>query len=108
MKKLLLTAAIAATMTLTACSSAPAKGSYEAMIADAKAAHAQAAKAGNTWKQKKMKKPYVDHYIAKAEEAKKKGDEKGAMKWAKEALKSAEAELHQTNHYADLKPGWYK
>lgn len=111
MKKLLVSAAVVATLSLGACSSTgqtKSLSSYDDIIAEAASIHAQAAKNNYVWKQKKMKKPYVDHYIALAEEAKKKGDDATAMKYAKEALKTANAELDQEVKYSDLKPGWYK
>ena len=108
MKKLLIAATIATTVTLGACSSNPttASASYSDMIAQAKAAHAVAKKRGDVWKQKKMKKAYVDYYIAKAEAAKKKGDKAAAMKNAKLALKTAKAEVKQTEDYANITPLW--
>lgn len=113
MKKLLVGIAVAATMTLTACGSAPTKtsaaaDSYEGKIAQAKKLHAESASHGNVWKQKKMKKAYVDHYVAKSAEAKAKGDDKAAMKWADEALKTAKAQLQQYNDNNGLEPLWRK
>uniref|UniRef100_Q31F64 Lipoprotein n=1 Tax=Hydrogenovibrio crunogenus (strain DSM 25203 / XCL-2) TaxID=317025 RepID=Q31F64_HYDCU len=110
MKKLLVSAAVIATLSLGACSSNQSKSasSYDSVISEATSTHAIAKKNGYVWKQKKMKKAYVDHYIAKAEEAKKKGDDKAAMKYANEALKTANAEVHQMKEYADLKPAWIK
>lgn len=107
MKKLILAAAIASTMTIGACSATPEKGSYAATVGEAKAAQAEAtAINGNVWKQKKMKKPYVDHYLAKAEEAMKAGDEATAMKNAQLALKTAKAEVAQSKNKAT--PAWLK
>ncbi len=111
MKKLLTGAAVAATLTLGACSSMGIKSeptTYAEITAAAKATHAEAKKMKNVWKQKKMKKAYVDFYLAKAEAAKKKGDEKAAMKYAKLALKVARAEVDQINRYAGEKPMWEK
>lgn len=109
MKKLLISAALVATVSLTACVGNEAKpGSYADIVAQAKAAHADAAKSGYTWKQKKMKKGYVDHYLAQAEEAMKKGDEEAALKAAKNALKTAKAEVAQRDEANGLKAGWEK
>jgi len=112
MKKLFVGLAVAATMTLSACSSSPAKSGasmgYEATIAEAKALHAESAANGNVWKQKKMKKAYVDHYVAEAEAAKKAGDDAKAMSYADKALKSAKAELSQYKENENLKPLWIK
>lgn len=112
MKKILVGAAIIASLSLGACSSTPSKSStpvtYEEIIAEAKAQAAIAKKSGNVWKQKKMKKPYVETYIAKAEAAKKKGDDKAAMKWAQEALKLANAAVEQSKDSEGIKPAWIK
>ncbi len=111
MKKLLVTAAVAATLTLGACSSTGSKAqptTYAEITEAAKAAHAEAQKHKNVWKQKKMKKAYVEHYLAKAEEAKKQGKDAEAMKYARLALKVARAEVDQINRYADEKPMWEK
>lgn len=111
MKKLLITAAVTATLTLGACSSMGSKSqptTYAEITAAAKAAHAEAKKLKNVWKQKKMEKAYVDHYLAKAEAAKEKGDDAAAMKYAKLALKVANAEVDQIHRYADEKPMWEK
>lgn len=110
MKKLLVSAAVVASLSLGACSTNQTKelSSVDDIIAEAASVHAEAKKKGNVWKQKKMKKGYVDHYIAKAKDAQKKGDDKAAMKWANEALKSANAELDQSVKYADLQPAWIK
>lgn len=110
MKKLFVSAAIVASLSLSACSSTQTKSlsSYDDIIAEAVAVNAEAKKKGFVWKQKAMKLPYVEHYIAKAEEAKKKGDDASAMKYAKEALKTANAEMNQMVKYSDLQPAWYK
>ncbi|BBP43037.1 hypothetical protein [Thiosulfativibrio zosterae] len=109
MKKLLVISAVAASLTLGACASTPtAKSEYDATVEKATMAHAEAKKMGNVWKQKKMKMSYAEDYLAKAAEAKAKGDEAAALKFAKEALKTAEAEVEQSMKYADVKPGWYK
>ena len=109
MKKLLITAALVATVSLSACAGNEAKpDSYADIVAAATAAHADAAKSGYAWKQKKMKLSYVEDYLAKAEEAKAKGDEAGAMKNAKEALKTANAEVAQRDSAKGLKGAWEK
>lgn len=109
MKKLLISTAMAATLAMTGCASnASAPSSYAEYVDAAKAAHATAAANKNVWQQKKMKLPYVEHYLAKAEEAKKKGDEAAAMKFAKEAYKSANAEVAQVESWKTLKPAWQK
>jgi|ACQI01.1.fsa_nt_gi flagellar basal body L-ring protein FlgH len=100
----------AASLSMTACASNAPKEptSYADYIEAAQSLHAEAKKNKNVWKQKKMKKPYVEHYIAKAEEAKKKGDEAKALKYAKEAHKSAEAQMRQVNSWKTLTPPWEK
>ncbi len=109
MKKFLMTAALVATVSLTACTGNETKtNAYADIVAAATANHAEAAKSGYTWKQKKMKKGYVDHYLAKAEAAKAKGDEAGAMKNAQAALKTAKAEVAQRDAANGLKAGWEK
>ena len=108
MKKLLIAATIATTVTLGACSNNPmsASNSYSDIVAQAKAVHKVAAERGDVWKQKKMKLPYVEYYLAKAEAAHKKGDQATAMKNAKLALKVAKAEVKQTEDYANITPLW--
>jgi len=111
MKKLLIAATIATTFTLGACTNNPtttSSATYSDIVAQAKAAHQEAAAQGNVWKQKKMKKPYAEHYLAKAEAAKKAGNEAEAMKYAKLALKTAKAEAKQTSDYANIVPLWAK
>lgn len=109
MKKLLMTAALVATVSLAGCAGNGAKAdSYADIVAAATATHADAAKSGYTWKQKKMKMGYVDTYLAKAEEAKAKGDDEGALKAAKQALKTANAEVAQRDAADGLKGGWEK
>ena len=111
MKKLLMTLSSVAIMSvsLNACATNMAGPSnYADIVKAAQAAHAEAKAGKNVWKQKKMKKAYVDHYLAKAEEALKKGDDAGALKFAKLALKVANAEVDQLKRYADEKPMWEK
>ncbi len=109
MKKLLITAALVATVSLAACTSNEAKaGSYASVVSAAKAAHADAASSGFTWQQRDMKLSYVDHYLALAEEAKAKGDDAAAMDFAQQALKTANAEVAQRDAGKTLKAGWEK
>lgn len=111
MKKLFVGAAIFAALTMTACSSNPMKSgsmSYDETVAEAKAQHAKAKEYGNVWQQKKMKMSYVEHYLAEAEKAKQAGNQDKAMKMAKEALKTANAEVAQSEDNQGLKPAWIK
>lgn len=109
MKKLLMTAALVATVSLAGCAGNGAKtDSYEEIVSAAKAAHAEAANSGYVWQQKKMKMSYVDTYLAEAEEAKAKGDDEAALKAAKAALKTAKAEVAQRDSADGLKAGWEK
>jgi len=85
-----------------------ASSSYDSTIQAAISTHANAKKLDNVWKSKKMKKSYVDTYLAEAAAAKKKGDMAAANKYAQKALKIAKAEVYQSKTYADLKPAWYK
>ncbi|WP_319379953.1 hypothetical protein [Thiomicrorhabdus sp.] len=105
MKKSLIGATLIASAVFAGTASANAM-SYEETVAQAKAVHADAAKDGYIWKQKKMKMPYVKDYLAQAEAAHKKGDAKAAMHFAKEALKSAKAEVAQRDEHANIKAGW--
>jgi len=109
MKKLLISAAILTSVTLVGCNANQAKPTtYAEIVSQAKIVHADAAKSGYVWKQKKMKKSYVEHYLALAEEATAKGDTAGALKAAKAALKTANAEVSQRDDAKDLKAGWVK
>ncbi len=109
MKKILIGTAMAAVVGMTGCAStASTPTTYADYVDAATATHAKAAAHKNVWKQKKMKLPYVEHYLAKADEAKKKGDEAAAMKFAKEAYKSANAEMMQVDSWNGLKPAWEK
>ncbi|MBN2864579.1 MAG: hypothetical protein JXK16_01085 [Thiotrichales bacterium] len=110
MKKLLIGAAVAVALNLTACSSMATQSpnSYEAIVADTAAAQAKSVEMKNVWQQKAMKLSYVDHYLALAEEAKKAGDEHGAIKWAKEAQKTAHAQVAQIEAHKGYKAGWEK
>jgi len=110
MKKLFIGTAIVAALSMSACTAneTTAPTSYADYVSGAQAAHAKAVAVGNVWKQKKMKKGYVEHYLAKAEAAKKKGDEAAAMKYAKKAYKSANAQVAQTAAWEGQKAGWEK
>ncbi|WEJ63282.1 hypothetical protein [Thiomicrorhabdus lithotrophica] len=109
MKKLIIGTAIVAALSMGGCTSNEAKPtSYADYVASATAAHAKAKAVNNVWKQKKMKKSYVETYLAKADEAKKKGDEAAALKYAKEAYKSANAEVAQMEAWKGQKAGWEK
>lgn len=108
MKKLIISAAIAATMTLSACANMQTSTAYDSTVKAATSTHAQATQLGNVWKSKKMKKAYVDAYLAKAAAAKKAGDMATANKYADKALKLAKAEVLQSKTYANMKPAWYK
>jgi predicted small secreted protein len=107
MKKLLMTALIAASLTAAGCNTTQTAGSsYQDVLAQADKLHAEAKAGGFVWKQKKMKLGYVEHYKAEAEAAAKKGDMEAALKAAKNALKSAEGEVRQMN--AKVTPPWEK
>jgi len=107
MKKLLVTAALAASMSLMGCESTQtSSNSYTDVLAQADKLHAEAKAGGYVWKQKKMKVSYVEHYKAEAEAAAKKGDLAKAMEAAQNALKSAEGEVRQMN--AEVTPPWQK
>lgn len=109
MKKLLISAAILATATLTGCAGNQSKPTtYAEIVEQAKTVHADAAKSGYVWQQKKMKKPYVDHYLAVAADAKAKGDNEAALKAANAALNTANAEVAQRDDAEGLKAGWEK
>ncbi len=110
MKKLLISATIFVSATLVGCNqtnqSKPT--SYADIVSQAKSLHANAAETGYVWKQKKMKTSYVEHYLAQADEAKKKGDDAAALKAAQEALKIATAEVAQREEAKNLKASWEK
>ena len=110
MKKLLTAMAVAGSLTLGACANMQSNdlSTYNGVMAEAAAQHAVAKEHKNVWKQKKMKKPYVEHYMAKAEAAKKKGNDAAAMEWAQKALKSARAEVRQSQQHASTDPAWLK
>lgn len=107
MKKLLIGAMLTASMALVGCEHTATSGtSYTDVLAKAEKLHNEAKAKGYVWKQKKMKKGYVEHYKAEAEAAAKKGDMDKAMAAANNALKSAEGELRQAN--AEVTPPWQK
>jgi len=107
MKKLIIGTALVTALGMGGCTANETSStSYAGIVDSAKAAHAKAGT--NVWKQKKMKKAYFDTYLAKAEAAKAKGDEAGAMKYAKEAYKTANAEVAQAEAWKNLKAGWEK
>ena len=109
MRKLLIGTAMIAAVSMTACANTSmTPTSYSDYVSAAQEKHEIAKANNNVWKQKKMKKPYVEHYLAKAEEAKKKGDDTAALKYAKEAYKSANAQVNQINSWKELKAGWVK
>lgn len=108
MKKLFIGMAVIASLSISACNATkPDANSYEGVVAEAKAKHAFAKKRdGNVWKQKKMKKAYVDHYLAQAAKAKKAGKDADALKLAKQARDTARQEVKQMDNKD--KPAWLK
>ena len=107
MKKIIIGTAVAVALNLTACSAAPTN-SYDSVVADATAMQAKSLEISNIWKQKAMKLPYVDHYLDLAKTAKEKGDDAEAIKWANEALKTANAQIAQIEEAKGLKGAWEK
>ena len=110
MKKLLIGAAVAVALNLTACSTMATQSpdSYEAILADTAAAQAKSVEMQNVWQQKAMKLSYVDHYLDLAKKAKEKGDDAAAVKWAKEAQKTANAQVAQIETHKGYKAAWEK
>ena len=109
MKKLFIGTALVTALGIGGCTAnETTPTSYADIVSSAKAAHAKAVAVNDVWKQKKMKKPYVDTYLDKAEAAKKKGDDATAMKYAKEAYKTANAEVSQMESWKGMKAGWEK
>lgn len=107
MKKLFIGTALVAALGLSACSANTANPTtYFDYVTAAQEAHATAKKAKNVWKQKKMKKSYVDTYLAKAAAAKELGNDAEALKHAKEAYKIANAQTAQSANIA--KAVWEK
>ncbi len=107
MKKLFIGAALVVSLTVVSHGSVYAKAetaSFESIIAEAKAKHAIAKKEGNVWKQKKMKKSFVDTFIDKAQAAKKAGKNTEAVAYANQALNTATQQIRQLR--AEIKPTW--
>lgn len=103
MNKLLVGATVLATLALGACTHNGTKDNYGALVAEAKAKQEQSKKNGNVWQQRNMKQPYVDHYLAEAEKARLE-----SVRLAAEAVKSANAQIAQSEEGKKLTPGWYK
>lgn len=108
MKKLLVGATIATAFSMTACAhnhsaTSAVDDGYAALVAEAQAKQEQSRADGNVWQQRNMKLPYVDHYLAEAEKARQE-----SVRLAKEAVKSANGQIDQTNYGRNLTPGWYK
>lgn len=109
MKKLLIGTALAAVLGITGCTSnAATPTTYDDYVASTQAAYEKAKAKNVVWKQKAMKKPYVDTWLDKAAEAKAKGDDAKAMEYVKEAYKVAQAQLDQIESWKTLKAGWEK
>ncbi len=105
MKKLLVGATVLATLTLAACNhnQAMSTDGYAALVAEAQEKQAKSHELGNVWQQRNMKLPYVDHYLAEAEKARQE-----SVRLAREAVKSANAQIEQSKYAAELRPGWYR
>lgn len=103
MKKLLVGATVLATLTLGACGHNASKDNYASLVEEAKAKQEISKKNGNVWQQRRMKQPYVDHYLAEAEKARQE-----SVRLAAEAVKSANAQIRQSKEGAELTPGWYQ
>jgi len=108
MKKLFVGMAVIASLSINVCNATkPDPNSYEGVVAEAKAQHAFAKKRdSNVWKQKKMKKSYVETFLAKADKAKKAGKDADALKFAKQARDIAIQEVKQMDKKD--KPAWLK
>jgi len=108
MKKIFIGIAIIASLSIGACNATKLDtNSYEGIVSEAKANHALAKeKYGNVWKQKKMKKSYVDTYLEKADKAKKAGKDADALKFAKQARDTAVQEVKQMSKKDH--PAWIK
>ena len=100
--------AVIASLSVGVCNATkPDTNSYEGIVSEAKAQHSLAKKTyGNVWKQKKMKKSYVDTYLAKADKAKKAGKDADALKFAKQARDTAVQEVKQMSKKDH--PAWIK
>ncbi|AEG31226.1 hypothetical protein [Thiomicrospira cyclica] len=105
MKKLLVGATVLATLTLAACNhnQAMSTDEYATLVAEAQEKQAKSHELGNVWQQRNMKLPYVDHYLAEAEKARQE-----SIRLAREAVKSANAQIEQSKYAAELRPGWYR
>jgi uncharacterized lipoprotein YbaY len=105
MKKLLVGATFLATLTLAACNhnQAMPADEYASLVAEAQDKQAKSKELGNVWQQRNMKLPYVDHYLAEAEKARQE-----SVRLAREAVKSANAQLDQSKYGSELRPGWYR
>lgn len=107
MKKLFIGTALVAALGLSACTANTTNPTnYYDYTAAAMQAHEKAKAHKNVWKQKKMKKSYVDTYLAKASKADDAGKTAEALKYAKMAYKTANAELAQSENI--VKAGWEK
>lgn len=104
MKKLLVGATVLTSLTLAACSHTQTKDDgYAAFVAEAKAKQEISRENGNVWQQRNMELPYVEHYLVEAEKARLE-----SIRLAKEAVKSANAQIAQTEDGRALTPGWYQ
>ena len=104
MKKLLVGATVLTALTLGACSQNQTKDDgYAALVNEAQAKQEISKQNGNVWQQRNMKKPYVDHYLAEAEKARLE-----SVRLANEALKSANAQIAQSEDGRKLTPGWHQ
>lgn len=103
MKKLLVGATVLATLTLGACAHNQHNDNYSALVKEAQAKQEISKETGNIWHQRAMKKPYVEHYLAEAEKARLE-----SVRLAKEAVRSADAQIAQTEEARATVPGWYK
>ncbi|MBE0494249.1 MAG: hypothetical protein IBX48_07885 [Thiomicrospira sp.] len=103
MKKLLVGATVLATLTLGACAHNQQTDKYAALVNEAKAKQDISKETGNIWHQRAMKKPYVEHYLEEAEKARLE-----SVRLANEAVRSANAQIAQTEEARAMTPGWYK
>ncbi len=110
MKKLILTAVILSTMSLNASAKAPANElSFKEIVAETESKHATAKEMFNVvWKQRDMQKPFVEHFLYKANAAKKASDEDSAIDYALQALAVASGELRQAEAMKTNTPSWVK
>ncbi len=109
MKKFIIATFILSTMSFNAYSKTVDTVSFSEIVAEAKANHATAKEMQNiVWKKKALKKPFVEHFLAKADEAMKKGDEDAAMGFATQALTTSRGELRQAKLFGNIQPAWIK